>query len=64
MLCSLSPLKSDALDAVQHLEQSLGKTVLAFSCHTAAPARLTEAQLQRLQEVEKELGVALVALED
>ena len=62
MLCSLSSLETTSLDTVKTLEQEIGRTVLAFSCHSLAPAELTDQQLRRLQEVERELGVALVAL--
>lgn len=64
MLCSLSTkLSESSLQAISELEKSLGKTLLAFSCHELKPSALSDADLRRIQEVEAQLGVSLVAVE-
>jgi hypothetical protein len=63
MLCSLSSLKDQDLDKIRSLENELGKTILAFSCHQAAPAALDNSQLSKIQGLEKEMGLSLVAVD-
>jgi hypothetical protein len=41
----------------------MGKTMLAFSCGDIKPASLTDDEISRLQAVEKEKGLVLVAVE-
>lgn len=63
MLCTLSPnLDLKTLDAVRDLEKELDKTLLAFSCYPVRPAEINPEQLARIQKVEKELGISLVAV--
>ncbi len=62
MLCSYAPLDHRKLDTLQKAEADIGKTLVAFSCQDVQPAELSAEQLQRLQTLEKELGVVLVAL--
>ena len=62
MLCSISNLDKEKIDAVQKLEKELGKTLIAFSCHDIKTAELDASTLQRIQEVEKELSLSLVAV--
>ena len=63
MLCSLSSLQEKDLERIRSLEADLGRTILAFSCHNAAPAKLDDADLAKLQGIEKEMGLSLVAVD-
>ena len=63
MLCSLSNLNEQDLEQIQALESELGRPLLAFSCHEAKPAILDDAALKKIQEMEKKIGFALVAVE-
>jgi hypothetical protein len=63
MLCSLSHLKDQDLDQIRSLENELGKTLLAFSCHQGSPTPLAETELGKIQSLEKNLGLSLVAVE-
>lgn len=63
MLCSIATKLSETeLGEIKALEQDIGQTVLAFSCHQVGPAALDEAQLARVRELEETLGVSLVAV--
>lgn len=63
MLCSLSQLNENDLKAINDLENSLKKPLLAFSCHEANPAMVSAEELEKIQELEKKLGMSLVAVE-
>jgi len=64
MLCSLSTKLDEAdMGAITALEKELGHPLLAFSCHSVAPAALTAEQLGKIQELETKLDVSLVAVE-
>lgn len=64
MLCSLSTNVTEAtLQTITDLENDLGKTLLAFSCHDLKPSPLSADELRRIQETEARLGVSLVAVE-
>ena len=64
MLCSLSTkLGQQELHAITTLEEELGHPILAFSCHSLAPADLTPEQLAKVQRLEAELDLSLVAVE-
>jgi hypothetical protein len=64
MLCSLTTdVNESNLRAINDLEKGLGKTLLAFSCHDLKPSTLSAEELSKVQEVEKQLGVSLVAVE-
>jgi hypothetical protein len=63
MLCSLSSLETEKIDAIQNLEKELGKTVLAFSCHDIKPAQLSAADLEKIQDLEKKLSLSIVAVD-
>lgn len=64
MLCSYAnKMEENALKTITSLEQELGKTLLAFQCNDLKPTGLSESELAKLQEAEKELGVSLVAIE-
>lgn len=62
MVCSLSKLDEGKINAIKSAEQKIGKTILAFNCHDIAPAELSNDQIAQLNEVEKKLGVVLVAV--
>lgn len=64
MLCSLANnMKEDSLQAINDLEKDLGKTLLAFRCHDLKHTLLSSEELAKVEEVEKKLGVSLVAVE-
>lgn len=64
MICSLtSNIDEATLKTVSDLEKDMGKTLLAFSCHAVNPSTLSADELQKVQDVEKKLGVSLVAVE-
>ncbi len=63
MLCSLSTkLGNEELKAIEALEQEVGNTLLAFSCHPVDPAPISTDQLAKIQELEKKLNISLVAV--
>jgi len=62
MICSYAPMDEKKLDSLQRLEEEMGQTLLAYSCHNMKPAELTPEQVERLKKVEEELGVVIVAL--
>lgn len=62
MLCSLSKLTEKELQEIHHLEQEIHSPLLAFSCADTPIAELTQDKLQRIQVLEKKLGISLVAV--
>lgn len=62
LLASLSNLEEKSLEAVKNLEGELGATVLAYSMHDFKPASLSEDQISKIQALESELNVSLVAM--
>jgi hypothetical protein len=62
MLASLSNLEEKSLQSVKTLEGEIGATVLAYSMHDFKPADLNEDQISKIQELESELKVSLVAM--
>ena len=62
MLYPLASLGSDKLSAIQNLEKVIGGPVVALAGVEAKTAELPEDQLQKLQELEEELGIVLVAV--
>jgi len=65
MLCSLANGINDAtLKTITDLEKDLGTTLLAFKCHDLKPSTLNAGQLEKIQKIEKALGVSLVAVEN
>lgn len=63
MLCSYSKTESLDLEAIQRLEKDLGKTLLALSCQDIKPADLKGEDLAKINDLEKKLGIVLVAVE-
>ena len=62
MMCGLSQLDAKKLQTIKSMEQTMGKTLLAYTCHDFKPAPLNEKELRQMQEMEKKLGVILVAV--
>lgn len=62
MVCTLSNLNEEQLREIQDLENELGRSLLAFSCFDLQPAHLDAGSVQRIQRLEKDLGVALMAV--
>ncbi|HEY5168715.1 MAG TPA: hypothetical protein VIK03_04890 [Thermoleophilia bacterium] len=63
MLCSLATkLDQGQLQEIESLEKDLGTPILAFACHQMDAAPIDAAQVDRLNELEDRLGVALVAV--
>jgi hypothetical protein len=62
-LCSLSRLNEDQVRAIQSLEKTLGKRLLAYACHDIELSALTEEELKRINDLQKKLGLILVAVE-
>lgn len=62
MLCSLAKLDNDKIKSLESVEAKIGKRLLAFNCHDAAAAKLTQEEISMIGETEKKLGVYLVAV--
>jgi hypothetical protein len=63
MLCSLATkLDRKQLEEIGTLEKELGTPVLAFACHPAEPAVIAGDKIAKLEELERKLGVSLVAV--
>ena len=58
----LANLKQEQLRVIQEFEQKAGVRVLALAPMEIDPASIDADLLTRLQEMEKELGVCLVAV--
>jgi hypothetical protein len=63
MLCSFSTLDNANLEAIQALEKELGKMLLSFSCHDIKVAVIDDEALSKINDLEKKLGVVLVAVQ-
>ncbi|MEM6311097.1 MAG: hypothetical protein AAF754_13720 [Pseudomonadota bacterium] len=62
MLYPIAELEPDTLKAVQDLEGEIGSPVVALSTINATSAKLSKDQINKLQALEDELDVVLVAL--
>lgn len=62
MLYPIASLEADKLEAIQRLENEIGSPVVALSTIDADSAVLPKEKLKRLQALEEELDVVLVAL--
>ncbi|WP_120500983.1 hypothetical protein [Roseovarius sp. EL26] len=63
MLYPLASLEADKLNAIQQLENDLGRPVVALASVEAQTAELPKDQLKQLQDLEAELDVVLVAVQ-
>jgi hypothetical protein len=61
-LCTFSRLDQDQLMAVQHLEKDLGKRLLAYSGHDVELAALSSEEVRKINGLQRELGIVLVAV--
>mgnify|MGYP000385528989 CR=1 FL=1 len=64
MVCTLSNLNEEQLREIQDLENELDRSLLAFFCFDLQPAHLDAESVQRIQRLEKDLGVALMAVQE
>lgn len=62
MICSYVKVNEKDIKTLQEVEKEVGQTLLAIDCHDFKPAQLTSEQLERVQALEKELGVVVVAV--
>ncbi len=62
MLYPLATLEADKLNAVQALEQEIGRPVVALAAVDADTANLPKEDLKKLQALEDKLDVVLVAM--
>lgn len=62
MICNLSRLSEPELKEIYALEKDLNKALLAFSCRDIKPADVTEEELFKIKELEKRLGITLLAV--
>jgi hypothetical protein len=62
MICSLSTLSEKDLQEIGQLEEEIHSPLLAFSCHDTNPAQLSDDKLLKIQQLEKKLGISLVAV--
>lgn len=63
MLCTLeSSLSESQMAEIKKFETEAGISLLAFRCFKSNPAKLDGDKLKRLQQIEKKLGICLVAI--
>lgn len=62
MLYPFATLEADKLNAVRKLEQEIGRPVVALAAVDADTASLPKDDLKKLQALEGELDVVLVAV--
>ena len=64
MLCSIyTEMTPETYQKISALEKDLGKVLLAFRCHDMKPSELSDSELQKIREVETQLGLSLVAVD-
>ncbi len=61
-VCAYSKIGKQQLETIDQLEKELETMILAFSCNDVLAAQLSKEQLSRLQAIEQEIGVSLIAL--
>ena len=62
MICSLSSLTEKDLQEINQLEAEINTPLLAFSCYDVKSAVLTDDALDKLENLEKKLGISLLAV--
>ncbi len=60
---TLTHLTPEQEQALKEAEATLGVNVLAFSEGQVVPSQLNESQLEYLQDLERKLGVTILAVE-
>lgn len=63
MIYNVAMLSADQLRALQSFEAETGRTVIALSGIKAEPAPLNDDEVARIQALEKDLGLTLVAVD-
>lgn len=58
-----SNVNETTVKTINSLEKELGKTLLAFKGYELQPTDLDTSQLEKVQQIEKDLGVSLIAVE-
>lgn len=58
-----SNVNESAVNTINGLEKELGKTLLAFKGHELKLTDLDKSQLEKVQQIEKELDVSLIAVD-
>ena len=61
MFCNASTLDKGALDAIQALEQEIGRPIVAYTCTNPEPCELSREALLKLKTLEDKLSITLVA---
>lgn len=64
MLYSIATLTDEQLHPIRELEKTTGRTILALQRMEVLPADLSEEELARIQQLEVDLGLSLVAVAD
>jgi len=64
MLYNLASLTDAQLQAIRDLEKTTGKTILALKRMDVVPAELSEEDLARIQQLEVDLKLSLLAVLD
>lgn len=64
MLYSIATLTDEQLHPIPELEKTTGRTILALQRMEVLPADLSEEELARIQQLEVDLGLSLVAVAD
>ena len=62
VIYSVSRLDDENLKAIKELESRTGRTLLAFSALEVESDKVADDDLRKIQELERELGVMLVAV--
>jgi len=62
MLYTVANLDKEKIEALQSLEKTLGKTLIAFSGKDLGVSALNDNELSQIREAEKKLGITLVAV--
>ena len=56
MLCSFSQLDNPRLEAIQALENDLGKMLLSFSCYPIESEEIDDQELSKISEFGNKIG--------
>ncbi len=62
MICNFSKLNEKDLKEINKLEKEIHSPLLAFSCSETPIAELSKENLEKIQLLEKKLGISLVAV--
>ncbi len=62
MICSLSNLTEKDLRQINQLEEEIKTPLLAFSCHDVQAAILSDDALAKVEDLERKLGLSLLAV--